>query len=491
MNVSNVSAGNKTSLPESGTKTPEENSESKGFFETLAGIFTGSQKEQVKAVKSAEEVSEKDVTSADQVLESEGDNLKNAAIDTDINLETEQSGSDSEAGSNVTHSMDEGQQLLGRIEQANQTLSAQKQEAASGNSLPLESAEWQSGSLQGSQTATMFNDTDSAKRISVEELEAIDTKLAQGKSLTKHEAEILEELKAGTAIAELAEEELAQLVALHGDVKLALSEAQSNATRQATTSALTPQVSQELKHAAVQVPAQSSDKAIMSTGSEGITAAGLNPAVQQMAANTEVNHKAMNAALTGALKATTESQDKGDLQHGLAGQLQAAASQQGVAATQQARADAAQQAQLPLQLTKELANDQVAEKVQMMMSKNLKNLDIRLDPPELGRMQIRMTMNSDLASVHFTVTNPQARDIIEQTLPRLREMLAQQGMQLADSSVQQQSRGDQQGGNSAMEQNRPGSDSRGLSGRSDDGLEAGVEMNVNVTSARDGISYYA
>ncbi len=105
MNVSNVSAGNKTSLPESGTKTPEENSESKGFFETLAGIFTGSQKEQVKAVKSAEEVSEKDVTSADQVLESEGDNLKNAAIDTDINLETEQSGSDSEAGSNVTHSM--------------------------------------------------------------------------------------------------------------------------------------------------------------------------------------------------------------------------------------------------------------------------------------------------------------------------------------------------------------------------------------------------
>ncbi|MCE9833025.1 flagellar hook-length control protein FliK, partial [Vibrio diabolicus] len=81
------------------------------------------------------------------------------------------------------------------------------------------------------------------------------------------------------------------------------------------------------------------------------------------------------------------------------------------------------------------ANEQVAEKVQMMMSKNLKNLDIRLDPPELGRMQIRMTMNNDVANVHFTVNNTQARDIIEQTLPRLREMLAQQGMQLADSSV--------------------------------------------------------
>ncbi|MCV5960739.1 flagellar hook-length control protein FliK, partial [Escherichia coli] len=85
---------------------------------------------------------------------------------------------------------------------------------------------------------------------------------------------------------------------------------------------------------------------------------------------------------------------------GLAGQLQAAAGQQGVTAQQQTRAEAAQQAQLPLQLTKELANEQVAEKVQMMMSKNLKNLDIRLDPPELGRMQIRMTMNNDLANVH-------------------------------------------------------------------------------------------
>ncbi len=176
---------------------------------------------------------------------------------------------------------------------------------------------------------------------------------------------------------------------------------------------------------------------------EALVAANLNPAAQA-ASSAELSKKVMNAGLAaGALKGATNKQDKPDPQHGLAGQIQAAAGQQGVTAQQQARVDAAQQAQLPLQLTKELANDQVAEKVQMMMSKNLKNLDIRLDPPELGRMQIRMTMNNDLANVHFTVANPQARDLIEQTLPRLREMLAQQGMQLADSSVQQQSSGQQ------------------------------------------------
>ncbi len=475
LNLSNVSAGNKSSLPESGAKSLTENIESngnvesKGFLQTLAGVFSGSQKQPVQTTTSAIDVSEN------------GENQE--AAQPDSNIET---GVDND----VTLSMDEGLQLLGRLEQANQTLSEQGQSLESGNSLPPVLTEWQS------EAATMLNDDGStglAQIISLEQLEMIDTKLAQGKSLTQEEVEIVEDLKSGNAIAELAEEELAQLVALPSDVRLALLEtqtSQANASRQAALSSQA--VGQDLKHAVVQVPAQAVDKPVLPTTAEGLAPAVFNPAIEQMVKSGEVSHKGIDAALaTGALKATADKREIGELQHGLAGQLQATASQQGIATQQQARADAAQQAQLPLQLTKELANDQVAEKVQMMMSKNLKNLDIRLDPPELGRMQIRMTMNSDLANVHFTVTNPQARDIIEQTLPRLREMLAQQGMQLADSSVQQQSNGEQQGGYAAAQQNRQGADGRGFSGQSDDGFEGGVEMNVNVTSPRDGISYYA
>ncbi|KYN83671.1 hypothetical protein ATY35_18610 [Vibrio cidicii] len=154
----------------------------------------------------------------------------------------------------------------------------------------------------------------------------------------------------------------------------------------------------------------------------------------------------------------------------------------------QVRAEAA--SQVPMQLTREMASEQVAEKVQMMMSKNLKNLDIRLDPPELGRMQIRMTMNNDLAHVHFTVSNPQAREMIEQTLPRLREMLAQQGMQLADSSVQQQASGQQQRQYSAGGQGDGQQTSRFASGN-DENLEPEMKLDVNVASKRDGISFYA
>lgn len=194
------------------------------------------------------------------------------------------------------------------------------------------------------------------------------------------------------------------------------------------------------------------------------------------------------AALSGLGKAGAKEDSK---ESTLAQQIASAAGIQGTATTGSAptRAEIQAAQQAPLQLTKELANEQVAEKVQMMMSKNLKNLDIRLDPPELGQMKIRMTMNNDVANVHFTVSNQQARDVIEQTLPRLREMLAQQGMQLADSSVQQQNSGQSQDSYNNGEQ-QSGSN-RTNDGQGDENLDNGSNLELNVASKRDGISYYA
>ncbi|PTP75884.1 flagellar hook-length control protein FliK [Vibrio splendidus] len=194
------------------------------------------------------------------------------------------------------------------------------------------------------------------------------------------------------------------------------------------------------------------------------------------------------AALSGLGKAGAKEDSKDST---LAQQIASAAGAQGTAtvgsAPTRAEIQAAQQA--PLQLTKELANEQVAEKVQMMMSKNLKNLDIRLDPPELGQMKIRMTMNNDVANVHFTVSNQQARDVIEQTLPRLREMLAQQGLQLADSSVQQQNSG--QGQDRYNNGEQQSGTNRTNDGQGDENLDSGSNLELNVASKRDGISYYA
>ncbi|WP_283131260.1 flagellar hook-length control protein FliK [Enterovibrio norvegicus] len=158
-------------------------------------------------------------------------------------------------------------------------------------------------------------------------------------------------------------------------------------------------------------------------------------------------------------------------------------------------------AQTPLQMSQnqaEVANA-LSERVNMMLSKNLKHVDIRLDPPEMGRMQIKLSMNQDQATVQFTVANTQARDLVEQSMPRLREMLQQQGLQLAQSSVQQQDAGGRQAfaGNQAQGNEQGGqSGQQGghRSGRND--LEQDTDLNginrdVYVNASKDRVDYYA
>ncbi|TKF32113.1 flagellar hook-length control protein FliK [Enterovibrio norvegicus] len=158
-------------------------------------------------------------------------------------------------------------------------------------------------------------------------------------------------------------------------------------------------------------------------------------------------------------------------------------------------------AQTPLQMSQNQAEaaNALSERVNMMLSKNLKHVDIRLDPPEMGRMQIKLSMNQDQATVQFTVANTQARDLVEQSMPRLREMLQQQGLQLAQSSVQQQDAGGRQAfaGNQAQGNEQGGqSGQQGghRSGRND--LEQDTDLNginrdVYVNASKDRVDYYA
>ncbi|MDA0108890.1 flagellar hook-length control protein FliK [Vibrio sp. La 4.2.2] len=238
---------------------------------------------------------------------------------------------------------------------------------------------------------------------------------------------------------------------------------------------------------ATAVPIHSATQA----GSEGAMAASVL-AANAAATNHNTNNPSLtsgNASLAGVQKQKGAA-NLGQANDAPAGITHAAAA--GVTANQ-LRAEQSQaptNVQSPLVLTKENASDQVAERVQMMMAKNLKHVDIRLDPPDLGRMQIRMSLNNDSATVHFTVQNQQTRDMVDHAMPRLREMLSQQGIQLADSSVQQQSQGQQQR-HASHESSGSGSQSSGQSNHGVDDTEESVSLNVNVANKKDGISYYA
>ena len=187
----------------------------------------------------------------------------------------------------------------------------------------------------------------------------------------------------------------------------------------------------------------------------------------------------MGAAQSG------ESKEAASGEH-FAQQLAAASGQQLGTQPNGMRAEQANPAQVPLQLSRDVAADQVAERVQMMMSKNLKNIDIRLDPPALGSMQIRMTVQNDQAAVSFVVSNQQTKDALEGSLPRLRELLEQQGVELANSNVEQDNQ--QQG-----ERTDGDSDTRNMLGEDVENADEQSEQQMQKRSVNSpwNVSYYA
>ncbi len=84
----------------------------------------------------------------------------------------------------------------------------------------------------------------------------------------------------------------------------------------------------------------------------------------------------------------------------------------------------------------------IGEKINQMLSKNIQKAEIQLEPANLGRLKIQIQVGQDQqASLQFIAQVGQTRDLVEQALPRLREMLANQGITLGQTQVEHQSAG--------------------------------------------------
>lgn len=125
-----------------------------------------------------------------------------------------------------------------------------------------------------------------------------------------------------------------------------------------------------------------------------------------------------------------------------------------------------------------------------MVKDGIHHAEIRLDPPELGSMTVKLQVRGDHTQVQFHVTQTQAKDLIEQAMPRLKDLMQQQGMNLADSQVSygggsgQQAQGDGQAENGTT---------HGSSG--DNSAESSTEITQQPLNRSDsyasGIDYYA
>ncbi len=83
--------------------------------------------------------------------------------------------------------------------------------------------------------------------------------------------------------------------------------------------------------------------------------------------------------------------------------------------------------------------DALSRRIQMMTAQQRSEAHIRLDPPELGRLMIQIQMNAEQMSIQFTSPHAMVRDALESSLPRLQEALAEDGLDLLDVDISDQS----------------------------------------------------
>ncbi len=113
------------------------------------------------------------------------------------------------------------------------------------------------------------------------------------------------------------------------------------------------------------------------------------------------------------------------------------------------------------------ATEALNERIMMMRSKGIQTAEIRLDPPDLGSLEVRVRVSGDTTTIQFHSPNPSVREALEAQVSRLREMMEESGLNLGQVDVSDQSLSDSSDGSFAE-----GHGSASSSGSGDDGADS-------------------
>lgn len=128
--------------------------------------------------------------------------------------------------------------------------------------------------------------------------------------------------------------------------------------------------------------------------------------------------------------------------------------------------------------------EEMGARLRILAERGNQTAEIRLNPPELGSMEVKIVNDGDRTSVTFFAQNSATREALEAAMPRLREMFGESGLQLADANVSQQQ---------TMSQDEQGSSEGGMNGDADgegELLEGGTANAAAVSLSDNLVDYY-
>ncbi|MBB5863061.1 flagellar hook-length control protein FliK [Xanthomonas sp. 3058] len=86
-------------------------------------------------------------------------------------------------------------------------------------------------------------------------------------------------------------------------------------------------------------------------------------------------------------------------------------------------------------------DDAIGARMSWLADQKIGHAHIKVTPNEMGPVEVRLHLDGDKVNASFTSANADVRQALEQSLPRLREMLGQNGFQLGQADVGQQQQG--------------------------------------------------
>lgn len=83
--------------------------------------------------------------------------------------------------------------------------------------------------------------------------------------------------------------------------------------------------------------------------------------------------------------------------------------------------------------------DEFSQKITWLATQREQSAELHLNPPQLGPLDVVIKISGDQATALFTSPHAAVRDAVEQALPKLREMLSDNGIMLGNTMVSDQS----------------------------------------------------
>jgi flagellar hook-length control protein FliK len=80
-------------------------------------------------------------------------------------------------------------------------------------------------------------------------------------------------------------------------------------------------------------------------------------------------------------------------------------------------------------------DQEVGDKLVWMSNRQEQRAELVLNPPQLGRVEVSLSLSGDQTNASFVAVNPAVREALESALPRLREMFAEAGLSLGNTQV--------------------------------------------------------